>query len=183
MAIGLGLLIAAALIVGSFSFYVSAMVRRGAFEPTRHVPRFDLEVVDVHPDRITLRPLEANASGGRWKQDGIWGLRSKDGHGRIAGIVDSQRDEVVRQWTPFQGTIASGDRARVDTTAFPFDPGVAFDLDFRHVAYASPAGQFNGWTSDGTHSTWVLFLHGKRAARPRKPPYSYPILPLAAGYE
>jgi len=168
---------AAGLALG-FIVYVSVRVRRGAFEPTRSAPPFDLEVLDVSDERVTLRALRARASG-RLTQNGVWGLRWARGHGRVGRVVRAGESGVAREWTPFEGTLGTGERARIELAAFPSNPRVAFGIEFRSARYESPAGQFTGAICDGPRSTWVLFVHGKRAARPRKPPWSYPILPLA----
>jgi len=175
----LGIALAAGLVLLAFSLYVSEVVRRGAFEPTRLPPRFDLEVLHVADDRVTLRPLAPNASG-HWNEAGLWGLRWPEGHGRVGRILETGQNEVTREWTGFDGELFPGIGARIDPAAFPLDPRVAFGIEFRTVRYRSPIGQFDGALCDGSRATWVLFVHGKRAARPRKPPYSYPVLPLAA---
>lgn len=166
--------------VAGFSTYVSIVVRRGAFEPTRRVPPFDVEVVRVTEGAITLRPAGRLAAPARWNQPGIWGLRWEHGHGRLGRILASVDGETTREWTAFEGSLGPGDRTRVDPTAWPLDPKIAFGLQFMPVAYTSSAGKFTGWVWGPDRATWVLLLHGKRAARPRMPPYSYPVLPVAA---
>lgn len=173
------LLVPAAVTLGLLAFYayVAVRLRRGVFQPTRSEPPLDVEVLDVSDDEVTLRPASAGASP-RWRLPGIWGLDWAGGHGRVGEILESGNTHVTRRWKSFEGKLAAGEMARIGPAAFPLDPRIAFGLTFRKIRYESSVGQFDAPLCDGSASTWVLFVHGKRGARPRLPPYSYPILPV-----
>jgi len=173
----------AAVVALGFTLYVSSMIRRGAFEPTRSIPRLDLEVHAVTPEGITLGLLDGRTgipTTHHLTQEGIWGLRWDGGHGRLGQVLDISDETITRQFRAYTGTLRVGDHARIDIAAFPADPGAAFGLEFQAVEYESPAGQFTGALSEGSGSHWVLFVHGKRSARPNRLPHTYPILGLAA---
>jgi pimeloyl-ACP methyl ester carboxylesterase len=94
--------------------------------------------------------------------------------------VEVRDRQAVREFTPFVGQPAPGVKARFDWATFPDDPWTAFGLTTRQVSYTSPLGGFRAYVIEGRRPIWVLFVHGKRGAAPRKPPYAYPLLPLVS---
>ena len=164
-----------------FALHVAATVRNEALRPTRNPPAPTVEILDVRADRLTLRPIEGIRND-LWRQEGRWGLRWEGGHARIGSIVNlDDSGHVVREFESFVGSPQPGIRARIDWAAHPDDPRLGFGLEFESVHYTSPLGRFHAAYLAGGSDTWVVFVHGKRGVSGRKPPYAYPILPLAAG--
>jgi pimeloyl-ACP methyl ester carboxylesterase len=160
--------------------YMSNIIRDEGLRPREGVRPLDLEVVDLTGDRITLR-VTPETERDEWSRPGIWGLRWEGGYAQVSEILKRDEQQVVREFFPMAGTPKPGERVRLDPWAFPDDPDKAFGLPTVQVSYLSPLGEFRAYFIDGSRSTWVIFVHGKRDRPPRKPPLAYPIIPTVAG--
>jgi pimeloyl-ACP methyl ester carboxylesterase len=147
--------------------------------PKRDVRPFDLEVVDLQKDRITLR-VTFQTKNDDWRRDGIWGLRWNGGYAQVGKIQHIDTQKVVRKFVPLTGNLKRGDMVRLDAFAFPDDPQQAFGLPTQKLVFSSPLGVFHGWFIAAHRNTWVIFVHGKRDHPPRKPLHAYPIIPVVA---
>ena len=158
-------------------WFVSMRIKQGVLEPERTSQPFDLEVVDLKDDRITLRvtPQTKNAE---WKSEGIWGLRWNGGYAQVGEILSRNDQHVVRTFVPMMKNLKPGDRVRLDGFPFPDDPLKSFNLPTKKIFFNSPLGEFAAFYLDGSQSIWVIFVHGKRDPPPRNPLRAYPILPL-----
>lgn len=174
--IGLVFAVTGLVLVAGWTVCTASRIRRGAFEPTRTMPPFDLEVSEVREDRITLRPL-AGQLPHRWQQPGLWGLSWSGGRGQAREILEASDTHVTRRWQHWHGELEPGQPVRLDSAALP-DPRAGLGLDFREAAWVSPVGQLHGEVCAGEGSTWAVFIHGKRPARPAPLPHAYPILPV-----
>lgn len=161
-----------------WTVYIASRIRRGAFEPTRTVPSFDLEVSEVRRDRITLRPLGGQVPR-RWRQSGLWGLGWSGGRGQVGEVLDTSETQVTRRWKRWHGELGPGQPVRLDAAALPPDPQSWPGMDFRKARWVSPAGELGGAFAPGDGATWAVFIHGKRPAQPAPLPHAYPILPIA----
>ncbi|MDP1878819.1 MAG: alpha/beta hydrolase [Actinomycetota bacterium] len=56
-----------------------------------------------------------------------------------------------------------GEAAALDAWYFPRDPRIGLGLEFEEVTYDGPGGPAPAWLVPGTSSTWVVFVHGRRA--------------------
>lgn len=158
---------------------MSVKIKEEALEPKRGVRPFDLEVVDLEKDRVTLR-VTFQTQNDDWRRDGIWGLRWNAGCAQVGKIQHIGTQKVVREFVPLRGNLKRGDMVRLDAFAFPDDPQEAFGLPTQKLVFSSPLGVFQGWFIPAHRNTWVIFVHGKRDHPPRKPLRAYPILPLFA---
>jgi alpha-beta hydrolase superfamily lysophospholipase len=169
-------LVAIAALTGA-GWHASNMIRDGVLKPKRGFRHFDLEIVELEKDRITLRTT-AQTQKDSWKRPGIWGLRWPGGYAQVGEIHYMDDQNVVRKFVPLTGNLKRLDKVRLDEFAFPDDPGIAFRLPTQEVVYSSPLGEFRALYIRGRSTTWIIFVHGKRDHPPRKPLRSYPIVPL-----
>ncbi len=146
-------------------WYFSNVLRGGALEPDRKPDELDLEVVSLGEGRVTLRATSEASEDGDWTKDGIFGLEWEGGYGQVRAILEIDEQQVVREFSPLQGTPEIGDLARLDSFAYPGDPQQAHSIPFEEVTFASDLGEFPAWFIDGSRDTWVIFVHGKGANR------------------
>ena len=159
---------------------LSNRIRRRVLEPSTRVGRRPLEVLEVEPGRVSLGVLPETGRSRRWRQEGLWGLRWPDGYAQAGRILNLRSRQVTRRLRVLNGDLAPGTRVTLTSFAFPDDPRDAFGLPVQPVRYHSPLGRFPAWLSPGSRSTWVIFVHGKRAALPSGALRSYPLLKVAA---
>ncbi len=169
-------LVAMAALTGA-GWHASNMIRDGVLKPKCGVRPFDLEIVELEKDRITLRSTPQTQKD-FWKRPGIWGVRWPGGYAQVGEIHHMDDRKVVRKFIPMRGNLKRLDKVRLDEFAFPDDPGIAFSLPTQEVVYPSPLGEFRALYIKGHSRIWVIFVHGKRDHPPRKPFRSYPILPV-----
>lgn len=165
--IGIGvtavLLIVLVAFVGG-GFYFSNLIREGAFVVDREEEKFTLEVAAVGDGRITLRMTDETDKDGDWRRKGIYGLESEQGYNRLGEILELTDDQVVREFTHFNGEeLVTGQMVRVDPFAYPGDPLTAHGIPFEEVTYSSPVGDLTAWFIDGPLNTWAIFVHGRTA--------------------
>ena len=158
------LIVAIAVLVGG-GCYVSGQLKSGGLVPDHEDPELDLRVVAVGEGRVTLGVTSETDEDGDWSRDGILGLEWDGGYARLGAILEVSDKQVSREYTPINGTLRTGDMARVDGYAFPDDPQEAFGLPFEEVSFSSPLGDFPAWFVNGSGNTWVIFVHGKGADR------------------
>ena len=173
-----GAILAAVWLAGGWR--LSSRIRRRVLEPRTRGGVPPLEVLRVEPDRVTLGVLPETGSSRRWRQEGLWGLRWPGGHAQAGRILHLGKRQVTRRLRLLNGVPASGTRAMLTSFAFPDDPEEAFGLPVQPLRYHSPLGRFPAWLTPGTHSTWVIFVHGKRGAPPSSALRSYPLLKVAS---
>ncbi len=158
------------------------LLRDKVFRPREGVRPFDLEVLELGKDRITLGGVPEiktyHQIGDEWRKSGLWGLRWDGGYAQVGAILRIDEHQVVREFSPIMGTLKVGDRVRTDLWPYADDPGEAFGLTPLKVSYSSPLGKFPAYLIAGSSKTWVIFVHGKLP--PRKAPIAYPILPTVA---
>ena len=146
-------------------WYFAELVKDGALEPDRDPDEMDLQVVSLGEDRVTLRATEKASDDGDWTEDGVFGLEWEEGYGQVRAILEIDEQQVVREFSPFQGTLEIGDLARLDSFAYPGDPQLAHGIPFEEVTFTSELGEFPAWFVDGQRDTWVIFVHGRGANR------------------
>ena len=158
------LIVAIAVLVGG-GCYVSGQLESGGLVPDHEDPELDIRVVAIGEGRVTLGVTSETDEDGDWSRDGILGLEWDGGYARLGEILEVSDKQVIREYTPINGTLRTGDMARVDGYAFPNDPQKAFGLPFEEVSFSSPLGDFPAWLVNGSGNTWVIFVHGKGADR------------------
>ena len=159
---------------------LSNRIRRRVLEPSTRGGGRPLQVLEVESGRVTLGVLPETGHSRRWRQEGLWGLRWPEGYAQAGRILHLTSRRVTRRLRLLNGDLAPGTRVRLTSFAFPDDPDDAFRLPVQPVRYHSPLGRFPAWLTPGSRSTWVIFVHGKRAAPPSGALRSYPLLKLAA---
>ncbi len=148
--------------LGASGWYVADLIGKGALESGGEAAAFDLEVIGVADGAITLR---AASGDGAWRIEGLWGVESANGYGRVGAIREIGDRTVVREFRPMQGSLAPRDRVRLDNFAFPPDPQRAFVLAYEETHVRTSLGAFPAWFVKGREGTWLIFVHGKGAER------------------
>ena len=173
-----GAILAAIWLAGAW--HLSSRIRRRVLEPTTRAGARPLEVLEVESDRVTLGVLPETGSSRRWRQEGLWGLRWPDGYAQAGEILHLGKRKVTRSLRLLNGDPVPGTRVTLTSFAFPDNPRDAFGLPVQPLRYRSPLGRFPAWLTAGSRSTWVIFVHGKRAAPPSSALRSYPLLKVAS---
>jgi len=155
--------LSAAAVVGG-GWYYSDSLKKGALEPNRDPSKLDVEVVAIGEGRITLLAT-SGVENRDWKTDGTFGLEFPGGYAQVGLILEVGERRAVREFRPLLGELRPGDRARLDSFAYPSDPQAALGIAFQDVRYNSPLGEMPAWFIEGTRDTWVIFVHGKGANR------------------
>ena len=168
---GITLVVLLGLFYGAGGWYFSSQLGSDAFvvsEPaTQSADDFDLEVVAVDGDRITLRPDDGNDRD--LLAEGVFGLELPNGRLLLGDVVESRvengTDVVVRQFEIIEGdTPSAGLPADLDAWCYgsnPTDIGLAYD----EVVFQSPIGDFDAWFVPAEGDTWAVVVHGKGAER------------------
>jgi len=164
LAAALLLALGAAALAGVGWYYADAL-KSGALVPDHDQPIFDLRVVAVDGEKITLEATDETDTEGDWVRDGIFGLEWSGGYGQVGDILERSGETEVRRFFPLTATPAVGVSARLDSFAFPADPLEAHGIGFQEVSYDSPLGEFPAWFIAGERDTWAIFVHGKGADR------------------
>lgn len=155
---------------------VSVQLRDGALLPDPAPPKYDLEVMAVEDNRVTLRATPLAKEDGPWGINGRWGLEANSGsYHQVGAILERGDRQVVRELLPVKGNLHGGEMARLDSWALPGDPRDAYGLSFKTVSYSSPLGEFPSWLVEGPNTTWAIFVHGK-GAEPRQGLRILPVL-------
>lgn len=147
-------------LIGS-GWYYSGVLKEEGLVPDWSWSDFDLEIVVVEQDQITLRATAETEEDGPWIQDGIWGLELAGSYHQVGSIVEVRDREVVREFFPNDTLPLAGQMARLNSSSYSGDPQDALGLAFQEVSFSSPLGEFPAWLVNGTDDTWVIFVHGK----------------------
>ncbi|MCC6382688.1 MAG: prolyl oligopeptidase family serine peptidase [Dehalococcoidia bacterium] len=129
--------------------------------------RFRLVVRAVGPDTVTLEPAPGENLDDDWNRPGVQGLHWPDGYGQVGAILEDSPKRTVRHFTLLEGTLAPDTRVRLDTFAFPGDPGRAFALPFSDVVVDGPLGALPAWFVDAPGDRWAILVHGHGGATRR----------------
>ncbi len=137
----------------------------------------DATIVAVGNRAVALTPVRDDSS--RVRRGALWGLRWKGGWAVAGPVRGVFRKGATRSVTPGEGELRAGDSVDLSTTPEPSDPRRACGLDFEDVAVSTPLGPMPAWlvaSRPDTSTTWVVFVHGKGAARTQ----ALPTLPIYA---
>ncbi len=145
-------------------YFASVLDVDGLRIPTSPDP-FSLQVAALGDGHVTLRPAPGTAGDQNMLHASTWGLESENGYAYIGSIISSGPSEVIREFRPLAGQISTGDLVRLDRAAFPPDPLIAHDLEYRMVDIEGELGPMPAWLIDGSSSTWAIFVHGWRSNR------------------
>lgn len=122
-------------------------------------------ITEVGPGTVGLRVLEGEDPD--LSDPGVIGLSWATGYGQLLDIEAANPDGlVVRRLVRIDGALPEvGDITDLDGFAYPPDPNRAFGLSFSEVVYPSPLGEMSAWEILASSDTWVIHVHGLRAAR------------------
>jgi pimeloyl-ACP methyl ester carboxylesterase len=127
---------------------------------------YDLEVIAVSNDTITLRSTSETNDDSGWITDGLWGLESDSGtYHHVEDIHTLTTNQVERKFSPGDGELHAGDLVRVDSWNYPKNPFAGLGINYTEETYVSPLGAMPMWFVNGSKDTWAIFVHGKGADR------------------
>jgi len=121
-----------------------------------------VEIVAVDDSTVTVR---AERPGARMSRSGTWGIRWRDGYGRVGSILEARGVETRREFVSDRGSLAAGVEAQIDPFSFEGEPSSSLGLASQEVSVPTELGSFPAWHVPGTSTTWILFVHGKEARR------------------
>ena len=179
---------------GVIAWYVSNRIEReGLSAAYDHGPPAcdDATIVAVGNGVVALMPAMDDSS--RVRRGPRWGLRWKGGWAAAGPVQRLFRNGAVRSFTAGEGELRAGTPVDLSTTPESSDPMRACGLHFEDVAVATPLGPMPAWLVPGspaaigpggkraglpgdTSAVWVVFVHGKGAARTQV----LPTLPIYA---
>ena len=139
-------------------------------------PTFDVEVLAVTPDTVTL--ASGPDASAEVSAPGTWGLRWEGGYGTLTDVRADDGERVTRTFTLLDGAAPeAGDLADVDKYLFGDTPEEILGLDWQPVAIPTALGTQDAWfvpadgAPDGATNvahparTWAILVHGKGADR------------------
>ena len=153
--------IATAVAVGVV-FYVHSVwsasdeLRQRLLDPASSLDaEYDIEVLDLTGDRLTLARAAASQA------DGVYGVRWQGGYGRMGHIREITQSSVTRDFEVFDGELGVGEFVLLDEYALPADTQTALGIEPSTVAITGPDGDYPAWLFPASGSTWVIFVHGR----------------------
>ena len=154
------------------AWYYADMLKDKALSVEREPTFFDLRVVSVGDDTMTLEPVVEDPTD-RWEKVGIWGLEWEGGYGRIELSNPVTEDSpTIHQFTMIKNEPAIGTLVTVDGFAFRGNPKTTRGITFEDILIQSFVGDcalclenFPAWLTQGTKDAWVIFVHGKGSNR------------------
>jgi hypothetical protein len=153
------LLVLALIAVGGVTWYYSDQLRQDLLVVTHDSPEYTVDVLTVEDDRVVLERTDDTVL------EGIHGLEWPSGYGQVDEILALEGPHVEREFRVLQGSLAAGDRVRMDRWAFPEDPELSHGIAFEDVTFPGELGEYPAWMIRGNEDTWVVFVHGKGATR------------------
>ncbi len=139
-------------------WYFSGVIYSSALEPDPSTTDFDIPVVAIGTESITLSTAEGPDE---LLVPGVWGLEWASGYGQLTELIATGEDTVEWRLELVTGSRpVAGDLAQHDGKAYPGDPMVAFRFAFTDVTYPSSLGENPAWFIDGDQTTWVVLVHG-----------------------
>ncbi len=143
-------------------WYFSGEIRREALDVRPSEPTYDLEVVAVDGELVTLRPLDGTDP--TLTRPGIFGLTWPGGYARVGEVVAERDDEVTR--IVVDGSVPDvGAAVGLDPFVYEGDPESALGIPFRDVTIPGPLGEMPAWWILGGRDFWVIQIHGKGSSR------------------
>ncbi|HEX2027926.1 MAG TPA: hypothetical protein VHF25_08000 [Nitriliruptorales bacterium] len=138
-------------------------------EPQRHADALDDQGCEGTVDVVRAETTSVTLRGPRAAVPGRWGLAWPGGYLQVGAPTAITGDAVTRPvLRRFQGTLAAGATAVLDSHAYPPDPGV-LGLPWREVTYHSPAGGFAAWEigprAGRSADAWAVVVHGRGGRR------------------
>jgi pimeloyl-ACP methyl ester carboxylesterase len=149
-------------LLAAVSWYYAGEIHAGAFEIDRSSPELNLQIAAIGDGTITLQTAEGDPY---LEKPGVLGLLGDNGYGRVHDVISTSRGQVVRNFQLVDGEFSAGERVKYEKSAFPGDPGRAFNLPFDDVTYQSPLGPMPAWFVPGYGETWAVMVHGRTATR------------------
>jgi pimeloyl-ACP methyl ester carboxylesterase len=153
-----GVAVATVVGVSGVGWYYSSEIEDGAFVIEREPEEYDVRVVALDGDLVTLEGPEGSDPR---KEPRITGLEWPGGYATVGGILAVDGPAAERPHVLLEGALAVGDRVRYDNSAYPDDPARAHGIPFTEVRFAAPLGELAAWRVEGPGDSWAIFVHGK----------------------
>ncbi len=101
---------------------------------------------------------------------GTYGLAWKGGHAVVGEVLTSNDTQVVRTIGSLEGSLAAGDKVRIDDKVYVDNPRTGRGLDYDDVLVTGDLGNFPAWYVPGAggqagRNTWVIAVHGRGGSR------------------
>jgi pimeloyl-ACP methyl ester carboxylesterase len=128
----------------------------------------DLEILEVHADRVVLTVTGDTVVPGRY---GLW-LDGGTGHARIGQILSQDETTVTRVLEQVDNGELRPGPARFNQYYVAGDPTSAWGLPSEDIVVASEVGDLPTWLvrpaadgPDGLDGVWAVLIHGRGATR------------------
>ncbi len=137
--------------VGGAGWYYSGLV----IDPV-HTSGYPLEVTAVSGDQVTIK------GGADTAAPGTYGLTWADGNALVGQVITTGAGTVTRKVTEVvHGELRPGVHAYLDRWLWGHATPAAAGVPYTDVRIPSPLGDFPGWRTEGTSTTWVIAVHGR----------------------
>lgn len=151
------LVLIVALVVAS-TWYYSTQIDQLLLASSRERPAYDVEVVAVGEEAVTL------ADGPRAERPGTWGLEWATGYARIGPVAEVTTEGVRRPLLALAGRLRPGTKVSLDPLVYEADPSDA-GVDYENVIVEGPLGNYPAWRTAGDNDCWVIIVHGRGTTR------------------
>ncbi|MEA2002031.1 MAG: alpha/beta hydrolase [Actinomycetota bacterium] len=155
------------LFYGVGGWYFSSELGSDAFVVSESSTEFDLEIIAIDGDEITLRTEVGSDED--LLREAVFGLALPTGRLTVGDPVDSRVEEgfdvATRQFQIVEGpTPSPGTPADLDSWFYETDPS-DIDLAYDEIRYSSSVGELDAWFVPAESATWAIVIHGKGAQR------------------
>jgi pimeloyl-ACP methyl ester carboxylesterase len=120
---------------------------------------YDLRIKNVTPDTVTIERSSST------QRRGTYGLDWPDGHAMVGEIIKSDATSVTRRLLATTPGLYADLHIRWDGFVYRGTPGQTYSLDYTEVLIPGPLGELPAWYIPGSHSTWIIMVHGYGVTR------------------
>jgi pimeloyl-ACP methyl ester carboxylesterase len=153
-------LIVVVVVIAAAGWMQSEQIEHRLLEVSDRQAGYDLQVLAVDEETVTLPLTEQTGAAG------VWGLEWIGGYAVVGEVVATTETTVTRELVDRSGVLRKGDNAAIDRFAVESNPADC-GVEFRSVYYEGELGFYPAWSTGGTDDTWVVLVHG-RGASPRE---------------
>lgn len=146
-------------------WYYSGVIKERAFRVEHEPEQFDLRVTSHGTNMVSLLATSDTPTDGEWNRHGRWGLKSSESYNQVSSIISMTNLSVAREMTVLTHPTELSAFARMDPYAYPEDPLIAHEIEFREVNVPMALGHFPAWLTGGGSGTWAILVHGQGSSR------------------
>jgi pimeloyl-ACP methyl ester carboxylesterase len=155
-----------AVVLGGGGWYFAGQIRADGLAVRHDRPEYNVTVVSYDGHMAKLREARGQTRNDTLRSGYVYGLGWPGGSGVLGSIQPGGSDgAVVRPLTVTTGTRPAPDAPAELRRDVYGDPGSAYGVRFREVAYGCAGGSCPAWYVPGRSSTWAVLVHGWRAGR------------------